>query len=302
MRGTIRPSRRSVLALALTAPWVGCRRERLGERGSPLILALSPVHGSDGAAVRALEAELVRECALDIELRVAPNSEAAMRMAGSPNVDGGLLTLFEYLFAHQQHGVEAALRVLRGAGETHHRGEIVTLKESPLRSLADMKGKRIAYVEPASTTGFLLAAKALADAGVNVDHVFAGTHAAALKELEAGNVDAAATYAAPRAGTSLRTLAATGEIPNEPVFFRKGLQQDLVRRISDALVRISKTPTGRDLLPKLANITGFSPTQSSDYQTALAVVAATGKSVRDMVPRGWLLANENKRRPEDLAP
>ncbi len=295
--------RRWLLALLAGAATVACRREQIGTKSDPLVLVLSPAHGAHTGKVRQLEELLSRESGLAVEIRVAPSSEAAVRMAGSVNTDAGLLTLFDYLFARRQYGVQAALRVERSGHSLKHRGEIIVTKASGIHSLADLSGKRIAYVDRYSTTGFMLAAKELKSAGVSVTPVFTGSHQAALAALRAGTVDAAATYeGAIHDDPKLSVVAHTAFLPNEPVFFRKGLSPELRAKISRALERVASQPSGQAVLSSMADITGFSPTKDADYDEAYEIISAAGKSVQDLVPRGWLLANENQRRPGDLAP
>lgn len=298
-------TRRRFLAAAATTAFAttSCRRKQVGEKSDPFVLVLSPSHGQNPASVEKLERLLARQAGLSLELRVAPSSEDAVRMAGSPNTDAGLLTLFEYLFARRQYGVQAALRVARGHEVLSHRGEIVVPRASDVRELEGLSGKKIAYVDHYSTTGYVLAAKALADAGVKVTPVFTGSHAAALAALRSGKVSAAAVYeGATHDDPKLLVVAHTERIPNEPVFFRKSLPSALRDRVTRALERVANTPPGQAALSSIADITGFSQTTDADYDAAYAVIDAAGKSVQDLVPRGWLLANENQRRPGDLAP
>jgi phosphonate transport system substrate-binding protein len=288
--------------LAATAT-VGCRREQVGTKSDPFVLVLSPAHGTHAGKVARLQELLARESGLAVEIRVAPSSEAAVRMAGSVNTDAGLLTLFDYLFARRQYGVVAALRVERSGHSQKHRGEIVVSKSSGIETLAGLAHKRIAYVDRYSTTGFVLAANELKSAGVEVEHVFMGSHEAALAALRAGKVDAAATYeGALHDDPKLLVVTHTAFIPNEPVFFRKGLAAELRTKVTRALERIAGQPSGQAVLTGVADITGFSPTTDSAYDEAYEIISAAGKSVQDLVPRGWLLANENQRRPGDLAP
>lgn len=293
-----------ILAVLALVP-LGCRREekQIGQPGAPVVMVLSPAHGADAGRVRELQSMLRETSGLEVELRVAPSSEAAVRMAGSPNTDAALLTVFEYLFCRQLHGVTAALRVVRKGGATSHHGELVARRDGDLKKVGDLAGKRLAYVDRYSTTGYLLAAKLLADAGVEVQSKFSGTHEAALADLKAGRVDAAATYAdAVKGDDELTVLAHTQEIPNEPLFFRANLAADKRKALTDAFLKIATTDDGRRVLAGMANIEGFATTTDSDYRSTAELITSIGKSVKDLVPRGWMLSNEQERRPGDLAP
>jgi phosphonate transport system substrate-binding protein len=295
-----------VLALGVAVLVIaGCRRDEheVGSRESPLVLVLSNAHGGDAARVKELHKLLEQASGMSIEVRVAPNSEAAVRMAGSPNTDAALLTVFDYLFCRQLFGVKAALRVVRKGGAKSHHGEIVARRSSDLRTLQDLQGKRIAYVDRYSSTGYLLAAKLLADAHVRVDPVFSGTHENAIAALKSGKTAAAATYADAVAGdVELTVLAETPELPNEPLAFRKDLDADKRKRLVDAFTQVASDPEGKRVLEGIANIEGFAPTSDAEYVPAAELINSIGKSVKDVVPRGWTLSNEQERRPGDLAP
>jgi phosphonate transport system substrate-binding protein len=293
-----------LLALLVLAP-LGCRREekRIGQPGAPVVMVLSPAHGADAARVQELEHMLREASGLEVELRVAPSGEAAVRMAGSPNTDAALLTVFEYLFCRQLHGVTAALRVVRKGGATSHHGELVARRDGDVKKVSDLAGKKVAYVDRYSTTGYLLAAKLLADAGIEAKSTFTGTHDSALAELKAGRADAAATYAdAVKGDDELTVLAHTQDIPNEPLFFRANLAAEKRKSLTDAFLKIATTDDGRRVLAGMANIEGFATTTDSDYQSTADVFTSIGKSVKDLIPRGWMLSNEQERRPGDLAP
>ncbi len=293
-----------VIALAATL-MLSCRRDQksLGASGAPLVMVLSNAHGAKSAEVRELETLLRRESGLAIELRVAPSSEAAVRMAGNPNTDAALLTLFEYLFCRQLHGVSAGLRIVRKGGATMHHGEVVVAKNSGIRTLADLGGRKFAFVDRYSSTGYVLPAKELEDAGVKVERVFAGSHEAALAELRSGRVAGAATYAGASATMpDLVAIASTPDIPNEPVFFRKDLDADKRQRVTQALMRVAESNDGKRILSALADIEGFRETSDRDYDQAQALISSIGRSVKDLVPSGWIVSNETERRPEDLAP
>lgn len=297
-----------LLALALVlvglAP-AGCRRDeqQLGSPGAPLVVVLSESHGSDAARVRELERLLAKASGLQVELRVASTSEEAVRMAGSPNVDAALLSVFEYLFCRQLHGAKAGLRVIRVGGAKTHHGEIVAKSSGPVKSLADLSGKKIAFVDRYSSTGYLLPSKLLADAKVSVVPVFAGTHEAALAQLKAGRVDAAATYGdGVKGDPELVVLGKTPELPNEPLFFREKLDAQKRQKLVDAFQAVAKSAEGKAVLGGIAHIEGFEPATDADYAAAASVIDGIGKSVKDVVPQGWIVSHEAESRPGDLAP
>ncbi|MFC0675298.1 phosphate/phosphite/phosphonate ABC transporter substrate-binding protein [Brachybacterium hainanense] len=84
--------------------------------------------------------------------------------------------------------------------------------DSGIASLADLRGKRVAFVDKASTSGYLVPLEGLMSTGLDVDadltEVLAGGHDASLLALASGDVDAAFAHDA-----MLTTLIGTGQVP-----------------------------------------------------------------------------------------
>jgi phosphonate transport system substrate-binding protein len=193
--------------------------------------------------------------------------------------------------------------VIREGGARSYEGVLVTRADSPVRSLKELDTKTVAFVDRYSTSGFVYPAKLLRDAGVKPVVVFAGTHHKALEELRAGRAAAAATFAgAAAADATLRVLARTEAIPNEPVSFRDGLDDPAKRRFIEALVAFAGTQEGKAVLQEMAGITGFEPATDEDYRPVHDVVRGADRTVQDLVPRGWWIHNENRRPLSAYAP
>lgn len=88
----------------------------------------------------------------------------------------------------------------RKARQDSYRGLIVTLKvRTDISSLADLRGKRFAFVTEESTSGFRYPAAILANNGIDhhsdfAGYVFVGSHPRVTDALVAGSVDAGATW------------------------------------------------------------------------------------------------------------
>ncbi|NLA55482.1 MAG: phosphate/phosphite/phosphonate ABC transporter substrate-binding protein [Corynebacterium humireducens] len=84
-------------------------------------------------------------------------------------------------------------------------------KDSPVRSLEDLAGKKVCFVDQASTSGYLVPFKGLTDVGVDLDAdltvVMAGGHDASLLTLDSDGCDVAFAHDA-----MLTTLERSGQI------------------------------------------------------------------------------------------
>jgi phosphonate transport system substrate-binding protein len=270
----------------------------IGTPGNPLRLLLSPDHATAELGPR-LAAALAVRSGLTIEVTVPAGEAEALNAA--PLADVGLLPVFAYLLVHQEYRVEAGLQVLRGDGARSFAGVLLVGGDDPADGLAALAGRPVAYVGSTSTTGFLLAARTLADAGVRVEPVFVGSHAAALEALRAGRVAAAATYD-DGDRTGVRVLARTGEVPNEPIFFSRRVPAPTRTRLAAALAELAATPDGAALLADLGGITGFAPVTDRDYAPVRELLAATQRTLLDVVPQARPMIERHRLAPGLAAP
>lgn len=293
--------RRAFLVIVAALALIGsaCRRDRssTGTPGNPFTIVVSRAHASPEAA-RELEAALSARSGLTIRVRVVPPGADAVSAAGMQTTDAGLLPLFEYLLTRQEFGVRAGLRVIRD-GAKRYTGVLVVKDDSSVRSVADLDARKVAFVDPTSTTGYLLPLRALQGAGAKVTPVFSGGHEAAIAALAAGDVDAAATFAASRPG--FRVLAETGTVPNEPVFFSARVLPEARDKVTRALTDLAATPEGRALFERLGGITGFAPVTDDAYREVHELLADIDRSVADLVPGGRHLV-EQRNAPIDIGP
>lgn len=289
-----------LIGLLLAGAWVpacgGRDLSAVGEPGTPFILLLSPDHAPGEAQRATLERALDQASGMTVQVVVAPNSQAAVTRTGTVRFDAAILPLFDYLFCQDENGVEAGLQLLRGDGLRTYHGELLVRAKDGVKDLTGLAGKRVAFVDRYSTSGFLFPAALLAAKGVKPDSAFLGTHKAVLAELMSGRADAAATFAGVASGDdSLRVLAKTAPIPNEPVFFRRGLDAGKRQKMIMALMQLSQTAAGPGHFEAVADISGFVPVDNSAYADVHKAIENAGSQVVELVPHGWRIRHENAR-------
>lgn len=183
----------------------------------------------------------------------------------------------------------------RYKGRVFYHSAIVVRTNSPFKKLADLKGKRFAFVDPGSTTGGIFPRVMLMDAGLNPDRDFsrviqAGGHDAALLAVLHGRVDACGTFAndnrgedvpwkkmlSPAQASQLRALQYSDPIPNGAVAVRKDLDEATIAKVKEAFLSLSASPTGRAELAKMYLIEAFVPALSSDYAPVRRAMTRVG--------------------------
>jgi phosphonate transport system substrate-binding protein len=213
---------------------------------------------------------LQKATGLHFKTSVATSYAAVIEAMGAGKVDIGWLATFSYVLAHDKYGVELLLVVQR-FGSPFYRGQIMVRADSGIQDLAGLKGKRFAFVDPASTSGHLYPKTLLLSQGVDPEKffkksVFAGSHNAVVLSIYKGEVDGGAAYDGSRSAVAktfpdvfdkVKVIAYTKKIPNDTVSVRKKLSEDLKIKIRDGLKQVSHSPEGSKVLKKLYGISGF---------------------------------------------
>jgi phosphonate transport system substrate-binding protein len=213
---------------------------------------------------------LKKTTGLYFKTSVATSYAAVIEAMGAGKVDVGWLATFSYVLAHEKYDVELLLVVQR-FGSPFYRGQVMVRADSGIQDLAGLKGKRFAFVDPASTAGYLYPKTLLLSKGVDPEHffkksVFAGSHNAVVLSIYKGEVDGGAAYDGSRSAVAkvfpdvfdkVKVIAYTKEIPNDTVSVRKKLPEDLKLIIRDGLKQVSRSPEGSKVLKKLYGISGF---------------------------------------------
>jgi phosphonate transport system substrate-binding protein len=106
----------------------------------------------------------------------------------------GWLPAVTFARADRQHRVKLLLQSIRGDSSSYF-SVLFVRDDSPAHTLADLRGKRIAWVSRDSSAGYVLAAHALAESGVQPGwESFEGSHAAVVKAVASGVADGGATF------------------------------------------------------------------------------------------------------------
>jgi phosphonate transport system substrate-binding protein len=216
-----------------------------------------------------------------------PSSFIALVEAfGTDKVDIAGINTFSYLIAHKKYGAEARLRIVREGGETTYKGQILARTGIGINSIQDLQGRSFAFVDPSSTSGYILPKALLKRDGIKPsEEVFAMKHENVVTMIYQGQVDAGATYYAPPNHTTgeimdarmrvekqfpdvekrVKIIGFTEDIPNDPFVFRKNMPEKMKEKIINAFLKFVSTPEGQKALFDIYDIVGLIPTKDSDY-------------------------------------
>ncbi len=241
----------------------------LGSKNHPIHMMFVPsgeaqIILEEGEAIAKL---LETATGLKFKSSIATSYSAVIEAMGAEKVDIGWLASFSYVLAKDKYDVDLLLIVSR-FGSPFYRGQIVARSDSKIKSMSDLKGKRFAYVDPASTSGHLYPKALLTKKGIDPENlfsqtVFAGSHNAVIFSILKGEVDAGATYDDARAAVAksfpdvfekIKVIAYTQNIPNDTVSARKNLSPKIKAKIKHGLKKVVKSKEGGRILKKLYGI------------------------------------------------
>lgn len=150
--------------------------------------------------------------------------------------------------------------------------DVVVRRDEPARTFDALVGKRWAYNDPASLSGYLCLERALAQSGLSRatlgEALASGSHLASLSMVERGLVDAAPIDSnvlarvlreSPALDARLRVAFSWGPFPIQPVIARRSLPHGLQNALRRALLDI-----GADVLAPWG-FSGFSAVDVNDY-------------------------------------
>lgn len=203
---------------------------------------------------------------------------------GANRTDVASLNTYGYMLAYKKYGAEALLTVIRSGAATYQSQILVRADDKSIRSLEDLNGKKVAFVDPTSASGFLVPSKLFRDHHIKPSQtVFAQRHDNVISMIYQKQIDAGATYYSPplegkmqdarmlvlaqypNVEKDIRILQLTDPIPNDPIVFRKNLPSEMKQKIAQALIEYVKTEEGRNALEKTFAVTGFQPTTDQAY-------------------------------------
>jgi phosphonate transport system substrate-binding protein len=195
-------------------------------------------------------------------------------------LDGAFFGSFTYALAHSRMGLTVLARPESENGVSTYRGNIFVRKDSGIRSAKDMKGKRLACVDKATTAGYLLPLAYFHENGIDdyrkylKEVYFAGTHESAILDVlnRKADIGAAKNTVYERMAakdntvkSELAILAVSPDVPENALAMRGDLEEGLKKKIKDTLIAMNRDPEGKELL-KQFGAARFIETTDKDYE------------------------------------
>lgn len=227
------------------------------------------------------------------------SSAALVRALTSGQVDIGLLNPFAYVVAHDTGGAQVILRSVRN-GTDHSRSQFIALVESGPQTLDELRGKAVAFVDPASPSGYLFPAAHLLDLGIEPERDlgevrFMDTQAEVVLAVLDGRVQAGACREDAReliygevrdVFERVAVIGYTPAVPNDAIVVRAGFTAAEVARIKQALQAVTAAGDGRRAWKALTGAERLIEADDTDYDVIREMAGALGLNIEGMVGVG----------------
>jgi len=169
-----------------------------------------------------LKQNLEEATGLTFEVSV-PTSYAATinEMCASPGDTMGFIPAQAYVLANELCGVDVALKAKR-FGYTEYWSEFITQRDSGIETIDDLAGKKWAYPDAGSTSGFLVPSGIFKSQGIEPGESFeAGGHTGTVRAVYNGEADFGTVYFSPAVDPEHNVLwdgtLATADVPADKV-------------------------------------------------------------------------------------
>lgn len=281
-------ARRAALGAALVLTVCAGLPRHASAQPRALTIGLIPAEDSQAmieSSRQVLDA-LQQQLGMPVKPFVATDYNGVIEALRAKKLDVAYLGPFSYVLASSVAEVEAfSVAVTKKTGQSAYRSVILARKDSGLRSVAELKGRNFAFVDPSSASGHLFPKAGLQQTGLDPETyfgrvVFSGSHDASILAVANRKVDAAAVAdrifnSAVAKGTVKQddfvVLWSSRPIPESPMVWRKDLDPALKEKLAKALANLKDVKWGDQGV-----LNGFQPTSDAAYD----VVRDTAKVLK----------------------
>jgi phosphonate transport system substrate-binding protein len=174
--------------------------------------------------------------------------------------------------------------------------------DSGIKTLKDLNGKRFAFTDASSTSGYLFPLKILNDNKIKLGNtVFAGKHDTVVTMIYQKQVDAGAVFYAdpfdgkiedarekvstqfPDVEKKVVIIKLTDPIPNDPFIFRKGLPEEITQSFIKGLTKFLATKDGKESFRIIYGLDGIVPATDRDYDGLRHVLKSTNTDAGQLI-------------------
>jgi len=221
---------------------------------------------------------LSKETGMKVEFTPVTDYAAVVEALATNKIDMAWLGGFTYIQAKiRTNG--SVKPIIQRIEDEKFTSKFIIPENSSVKSLGDLKGKTFAFGSPSSTSGHLMPRFYLMKAGINPDKdfksiAFSGAHDATVAFVASGKAEAGALNSSvwdklsdaknPNA-EKVKVLYTTPPYHDYNWTVRGGLDASVVKKISDAFLKLSVNDPAQKELMDLQRASKYIATKSSNY-------------------------------------
>lgn len=245
------------------------------------------------ARYKPLQDYIAKKTGMDVKLTMLLRYGNIIERFTQSRLDGAFWGSFTGAMAIKKLGIKPIARPLGLDGSSTYRGYIFVRKNSKIRNVADMRGKTVAFVERATTAGYIFPIAYFRENGVNdiegyfKEYYFTGSHDAAMRAVLNGEADIGTAKSTifdlvartdPRVNRDLIVLAESPKVPSNGLGVGKNLKPEIKRQLKNVLLGMNRDGEGVAILQRFGALK-FIPTAKEDYSPVFDIARKAGIDV-----------------------
>ncbi|AAZ98253.1 Phosphonate-binding periplasmic protein [Thiobacillus denitrificans ATCC 25259] len=262
-----------------------------------IVMGLIPAENNEEMVQKfePMRAHLEKKLGQKVKVYTATDYAGVIEGMKKKRVDVAWFGPLSYYLAEQEAGAEAFAVGIREGGTTHtYKSLFVAPCDAGVKSIKDLKGKSVAFVDPASTSGGLMPTYMVKkETGMMPQQFFgkftySGSHDAAELAVKNKTVDAAAdndiTYEKMLAKGLITketncVVKESDPLPGSPLVYRKDLPAATKKKIRDAILNAHKEIK----VSGYGNLSHYVAVAPKDYQMIRDMVKDLGLKKNDLL-------------------
>lgn len=253
------------------------------------------------AKAKPLEKLLGDKLGIPVKVSVSTDYNVVIEAMSSKQVDVGFLPPSNYVVAHdnrkaadllvqaQRFGVDDTTGQPTKELVDFYKSMIVVKADSPIKSVADLKGKKMGWQGVTSAAGYIYPGLVLKTAGVDPVKDVTGVqfqgHDKAIIALLNGQVDAVGVFQDIRTNMikdypdifkQTKVLAFSDKIPNDTIAVRSDMDATWKKKIQDAFIAIGNDPEGKKVIIDVYTHQGYVATTDDKFNIVREANKAMG--------------------------
>jgi phosphonate transport system substrate-binding protein len=246
------------------------------------------------ARFKLLAAYLTRKIGVPVRFTILSRYGNILETFESERMDGAFFGSFTGALAIERLGVVPLARPVNLDGTSTYHGYLFVRKDAGITDAGSMRGKRMAFVDLATTAGYVFPLAWLRQHGIPgpggffSEHWFTGSHDAAIAAVLEGKADVGAAKHSvfdrvrsedARVDRELLIVASSPPVPSNGLCVRADLEEDLREALRRALLDLPSEAEGTSVLAQFGALK-FIETTAADYAPVLELSRAAGLDLK----------------------